>query len=482
MRCAVGQHIDGCVSVRTESASVRGHVWLSIDPLSANRFAAYAQRSAWTHDMSDDKKSKLPPAFQKQVDQMRAVGALSPYLDLLSRFGVGGQAVKDFQAGLKGLTDQVEELASLPAKFNDAFAERGWLISESTSLEAAKAAIAAAEGGNVDQAEDILAGCYEGDRLMHVGMILRHTVAFRERVDLIHEAVLLTNAERYLAAVPLLLIVADGVGQDYFKKSIFSQGVDLTELNALAGHKDALPKLIQAMCRTRQGLTDEPLTFPYRNGIMHGRDLGFGNRLVTAKCWSVLSNIADVIRAREAAKSLKLKPELSLEESLTQLQKTHEWGAQVDRWKPRPVEDQRVDALTCDDTTFIEGEPERVLVRFLRAWAAKNYGEMGRLTLYYDGRPVNKRAGEIRCDMDGFELAGATILNIRDTAAAGTDIDTELRFRVRGEDRQDNFTFRLVCVADGGETRIRSDADARWEVFPRYQGWAIGQRFGRDAR
>lgn len=432
--------------------------------------------------MSDDKKTPLPPAFQKQADQMRALGALSPFLRVLETFGVGGQAVKDFRTELDNLTGQAADLFAVPAKFADLFADRGWLLSETSSLEHATRAIAAAEGGDIDQAEDILAGAFEGDRLAHVGMILRHTTGFRERVDLIQEAILLTNAERYISAVPLLLMAADGAGQDYFGKAIFSEGVDLTELNALAGHKDALPKLIRAMCKTRKKTTTETITFPYRNGIMHGRDLGYGNRLVTSKCWSVLTNIADVIRARETAKTFKPEPEPTLMESLASYNKTKEWGAQVQQWKARPVEDMRVDALTCDESQFADGEPERVLLQFLRAWAANNYGEMGRLTLYYDNRSIGKRAGEIRRDMEGFELTGATILRIRDTAAAGTDIDAELTYRVRGKEGRDNFTFRVLCVADGGDVRIRTDNDARWEVFPRYQGWAIGRKNGIDIR
>ncbi len=429
--------------------------------------------------MSDDKKPPLPPAMQKQIDQARAIGTLAPFLGLLSRFGVGGAALKNFNSQLMDLTGQAEELASVPGRFADAFGARGWLLSESTSLTTAKEALAEAAAGNLDAAENTLAGDYEGDRLSDVGLILRHTAKFYDRVDLIQEAILLTNAERYIAAVPLILMVADGVGQDYFGKAIFSEGVDLTELNALAGHKDGLSKLIQAMCKTRKKTTNDTITFPYRNGIMHGRDLGYGNRLVTSKCWSVLTNIADVIRAREAAKTFKPAPESTLMESLASYQKTKEWGAQIEKWKPRPAQDINLDALTCGENQFADDEPEHVLVQFLRAWAANNYGEMGRMTLYYDNRSIGKRAGEIREDMEGFRLTGATILRVEDAAAAAANIETELSFRVKDREQKGSFSFRILCVADKGDIRIRTDEDARWELLASYQGWAIQKRFGR---
>ena len=141
---------------------------------------------------------------------------------------------------------------------------------------------------------------YEGDRLQFVVKRLCQTQGFKMRKAQLQEVLTLTHEARYLATAPLLLIVADGVGEDVFQKSIFSEGVNLEELHSLAGHPDALPKLVYQMCRTRRKTTEEYVSFPYRNGILHGRDLGYGNRLITAKCWSFLSNIADVIRAREA--------------------------------------------------------------------------------------------------------------------------------------------------------------------------------------
>ena len=108
----------------------------------------------------------------------------------------------------------------------------------------------------------------------------------------------MTREGRYLAATPLLLIIADGVGTDAFGKSIFAKDVNLEELNSFAGQPDALPELSRNICVVQRKTSSSDTGFPYRNGIIHGRDFGYGNRLVNAKCWSLLGNVDSLVKTR----------------------------------------------------------------------------------------------------------------------------------------------------------------------------------------
>ena len=169
--------------------------------------------------MSRDHKFSLPPAFQKQLDQVRMIGRLEPFLALLSRFGIGDNRLKTAIAEFKSAREQVRVLAELPGAFHEAFSERGWLVSESTNIETAKTALAAHRNRGADTAEDILAADYEGDGLDFVVTRLCQTRGCKSRKVQLQEALTLTYEARYFAAVPLLLIVADGVGEDVFQKS-----------------------------------------------------------------------------------------------------------------------------------------------------------------------------------------------------------------------------------------------------------------------
>ena len=188
----------------------------------------------------------------------------------------------------------------------------------------------------------LLATDFEGERLDYVIMRMCHLTEFMVRKEQLVESAELTREGRYLAATPLLLIVADGVGSDAFGKHIFAQGVDLVELNSFAGQPDALPELILKITQTRRRTNSEVLDFPYRNGIIHGRDLGYGNRLVNAKCWSLLGNIADVIKARNTAATMDAEPEPSFRDAFASLARSSKLKQQINNWVKRPVINKRV--------------------------------------------------------------------------------------------------------------------------------------------
>lgn len=406
--------------------------------------------------MSRNRKLPLPPEFQEQINIVHAIGHLEPFKDL---------------------KEQAIELAKLIEEFHEAFSELGWLISESTNIETAKAALAAHKDCRVDDAEDLLATDYEGERLHFVVTRLCQTEGFKLRKEQLQEALTLTQETRYLAAVPLLFIVADGVGEDVFQKSIFTSGVNLEELNSLAGQSDALPKLICEICRIRRKTTREHVSFPYRNGILHGRYLGYGNRLVTAKCWSFLSNIADVIRAREAEEALNPPSNPSLSETLANYVQTKDLSERIEAWTPRPVFEGRINVFAEPEiASFGSGEPEAALVEFLQAWKKNNFGRMGELTVYFDKRAINRRAGEIREMMQDLTLIDAAIIRIRDRTPAVTEITADLTTCVGSAKRTDRFDFIMNCVDDVEEITIRGDGLAHWQVIPFYQDWATRQR------
>ena len=67
--------------------------------------------------MSRNRKLPLPPAFQEQINLVRAIGHLEPFLALLSRFGIGGDHLKTIVADLKDSKQQATKLAKLIEEF-----------------------------------------------------------------------------------------------------------------------------------------------------------------------------------------------------------------------------------------------------------------------------------------------------------------------------------------------------------------------------
>ena len=425
--------------------------------------------------MPNDRRFPLPPKLHEQINQVRAFGRIIPVLSFLTRMGVGGQSLRNSVRDFQRVRRDFETLARLPAAFHDAFSDLGWLFSESTNSKTARAALVAHREGRSDDAENLLAADYLGDRLDFVVMSLCYVRAFRLRRAQLDEAKALTREGRFLAAAPLLLVVADGVGTDSFGKSIFAEGTDLNELNSLAGHPEGLPRLIRKMCGTRRKTNNTHLTFPYRNGIRHGRDLGYGNRLITAKCWSLLSNIADVIKAREQRQAMAPEEKPPLRDILADYAKTQVLKQRIDEWVRRPVIEKRICMSTESRTHMNQVEPEAALVEFLQAWKRGNYGRMSQMTLKFDQQTVNRRAGEIRDLMDGLTLTNATITRIQDKAPGRAEITVEMTVRIDGRERSDSFVFSTICTDDEGRGTVRGDDGSHWRIRPDYQYWVVQQ-------
>ena len=419
--------------------------------------------------MTNPRKRSLPPALQEQVDEVRAIGRLVPFLRLLSWFGIGGDRLRDSVLGLKDAKAEFDSIIRLIDPFHEAFSGLGWLFSDSTKVETARMALEAHYRGNLEEAETLLASDYAGDRLSFVVTQLCELDEFRQRRDQLRETSELTREGRYLAATPLLLVIADGVGTDAFGKSIFAEGVELEELKSFSGQPDALPELIRELCRTRRKTSSDEITFPYRNGILHGRDLGYGNKLVNAKCWSMLGNIADVIRARRAGQAPKSEHKPSIGESIARYSETKRLGQRIDEWVPRSVKDEPIQVSSDSGIDVEAGEPESAMVDFLRAWRDGNYGQMATMTHHYDEKPINRRAGEIREFMQEVMLIDAVITRIEDVAPAVTEIAVDLKLRANDQDFINGFVFRLICRDNIGGTAIHGDEGARWLIQPDYQ-------------
>jgi hypothetical protein len=80
--------------------------------------------------------------------------------------------------------------------------------------------------------------------------------------------------KRYIAALPLILMAADGFASERLNYSPFADGADHSAFDSIAGHPSGLPKLIKAICKSRKKTTWEETPLPFRHGVLHGRDLG----------------------------------------------------------------------------------------------------------------------------------------------------------------------------------------------------------------
>ena len=168
------------------------------------------------------------------------------------------------------------DILTLPDRFNDAFARKGWVATGSMSADTMRTALELYEAGKNQQAEEEIIAWFQEDTINLFAIVrAKRFNKARNRWNQLREALKLTFEERYCSAVPLILIACDGFASDVLGTSPFEKDADLTAFDSITGHPNSLPFLIKE------------LTLPLRHGILHGQSLGYANRIVCMKAWVV---------------------------------------------------------------------------------------------------------------------------------------------------------------------------------------------------
>ncbi|HEX8443478.1 MAG TPA: hypothetical protein VF631_07510 [Allosphingosinicella sp.] len=206
------------------------------------------------------------------------------------------------------LARELGNLPTLPDRFNAAFIPSGWVFVEfACSVEIAERALQLKAAGTCDdQIDRNLAGGFLGLepircqalKLLGGGLV---EPRFPVRAEVTERAFKAYEAGDYLVAVPLMLMLIDGFGVSATgTKSIFSDLEKLDEMfqstESMAGHPSALKALLAQLGRSKRGYSEEVLTLPLRNGILHGTRLNYANEVVAAKTLNLLAAVIEWAR------------------------------------------------------------------------------------------------------------------------------------------------------------------------------------------
>jgi len=122
------------------------------------------------------------------------------------------------------------------------------------------------------------------------------------RWQLVRQAQALHLEANYDAAVPLVLNAIEGLVADAHAGKLFftvrdSRMIDLLEPGTLAGMACSL-KVLHSLYTTSVNETTTDCVMS-RHGIMHGRVLGYGTKVASAKCWTLLDAVIEILIARQ---------------------------------------------------------------------------------------------------------------------------------------------------------------------------------------
>jgi hypothetical protein len=415
------------------------------------------------------------PSFQKLLQDTRnmktmkaAMPFLRPFLRLLNA-DVDG--IDKALSQVNELERMTIELIAIPDRFNDLFALRGWIIYDMLNLEIVKAAIQKAEADDIDGAETDLTNYYSPETIRWNLTTMLAVEAFRPRMLLAQKALIDYNEERYHACVPVVLALLDGMVNEanVNRRGFFAENVKLEAWDSIAAHSKGLGQLVALMRKGRLQTRTESITIPFRNGILHGMDLGYDNKMVAAKTWAALFAVRDW--AIKAEKNLLSEPpqkqNLTLKDTFIQLRELAEDKTRLEAWQPRKIEPGIDIPINGEPTAFESETPERRLAEFLYYWKICNYGYMAKCLSIHASESSNspsKFIREVRERYGSKSLQLFEILGVEDTAPAITDIKTKLVYIEDKKEIEKMIEFRVVYEATDGYAVARGKPNAVWII------------------
>ena len=429
----------------------------------------------------DNERIEDNPSYKNLKKNLEGADSLQKMAKFFSIFGIKNKELDEAFGNLPDIKKQLEVLSQGPDKFNSHFAKRGWVAHESMNSDLMLTSIELADKGLIEIAEFELINYYSSDKMKWLISQLRGIDAFLSRYNFFKLAYEDTLAERYHAAVPILLMMMDGAVNDVDKgKGFFANNTNLTAWDSIAAHSTGLAVLKEIFSDGRHKTINEEITLPYRHGILHGRDLGYANKAVTAKCWAALFAIKDWAYAvSQGKKNPPLpEPELSSSENLSQLKtifndyvdnnkQTKLLNQKLDEWKARQLSigidlPEKGSSADYDDYT-----PEQESIKFLEYWTKGNYGAIARQIHRFSKTNINekKEAGKVRKVFNGKKLLDYKIIKITDCSPAISEIILMVTIDYENKKFNKQFTLRFIYQDSNGNILIFGDRNGLWKFI-----------------
>ncbi|MED4590752.1 MULTISPECIES: hypothetical protein [Priestia] len=427
------------------------------------------------------KKTRIKDNYSYKEMDMTFGGAkdMQTMYKLAKLTGYSDPNLDDAFKKFEDINKQYSAIKNVPDRFNHFFAQKGWIAFETLSFDLMEKCVKLAEAGKPKEAEDALIEYFtDRDRISFLVTRLNNVQEFRPRRTLMLNALEDHFSGRYHASVPLFLMLIDGFVNDVEQIGFFADKVKLDVWDTIAAHSSGLSAIQKILNKSRRKTTEDEITLPYRNGILHGRDLGYANVNVSAKALSTLLALrdwADAIKKGKKGVNKEFVPP-TLEESAEQIASSLEGLAENQRqseylnnvWKRRDITVGEDMPAKGELSEYEEETPEKAVMQLLEYITARNYGKLA-MMLEFNRKyeTVGKLAGKLREVFEGKKLVDYKLVNVYDNASAISEVETELIFEREEDGKQvtDNRTFRLMYQDEEGNPIPRGYKKAEWKFM-----------------
>ncbi len=406
----------------------------------------------------------------KQCDEFEAIIKLPKIRLYLEGIGVDSECICNQCRSIKELAQHID-------RFDDLFSKFGWIAYWNMDTKILKGTVEKGNSGDVKGAQTDLVLHYNPDRVLFELKRMNQIKAFQARMPLAKKALVDYKEKRYHACIPIVLALLDGMVNEICQKKLnkrcgfFSDNADLIAWDSIAAHSKGLNELKRYFGSGRYTTTSEKIEIPYRNGILHGMDLGYDNEVVAAKTWAALFATSEwAINAEqdslEPPKTGEIKTPLEVILEAVRLHKqTEEDQIQISEWKPRSLKIGKNIPITGAPEKYDNGTPERKLVDFFSYWKDKKFGCMAKCVPNKSGISVNKLAGDLKKRYDSNNLKSFELEGICDTASPRSVIKAKLTYEWYGKAVEKSFEFILINYDDSWKQAVRGTPGVNWYIY-----------------
>ena len=371
--------------------------------------------------------------------------------------------IKSFKEQFIEIQNQ-SSILTLPDQFNELFSKEGWICYGALNRSILEESVKLSLENRIEEAKILLIDSINEESINQILLKCETRKHFESRVTLLELLKLDYQAGRYHACIPLLLALIDGLANDISAHVGFFAGkTDLELFDSITAHETGLPFLKTIMNSSRTTTTTKEISIPYRNGILHGRDLNFANKEVASKCWWVLASLIEWSDEKQLNK--QAKDPMSFQESFKKYQRTQDLSKRIDSWQKRPNKSENYWIENTLETIETDS-PEYFLLVLLGAWKAKQWGKMTPLLLHNIGKHIGKETKEVANDYKEIELRSYQIKYLEDQTPSSTRILTLLEF-MKNEVRHSIEINISLNYADStnGLPELRGEANGQWYVL-----------------
>lgn len=423
------------------------------------------------HDLSRIQDIPRIQGLIKQVRLFKSLKQAFPFLKpVLKLLGIEAEQMEVALAEMEVLEKKTMMISTLPDRFNNLFASRGWIAYDSFNVDVALATVEKAEAGDLDGAEIDLIEYYNEEHTRWHLRTMQGVKAFHSRFPLAEKALEDYLNGRYHASVPIVLMLLDGFVNDLLSsKGFFSEGTNLEAWDSIAAHSTGLAVLAKILGSGRKKTTTEALSLPYRNGILHGRDLGYDNKMVAAKSWAALFAVREWAYKVEQ-KEVKAPPEQpapTWRDIFRTLRDNNDQQSQLKVWHSRSLQIGLDIPASGELESYENGSPEQKLIEYLSYWHKCNYGYMAQcfsistLKLY---KSEHVLASDLAKHYKMLVIDSFKIIELKDSAPAVTTIQVQLFCKEPGENREYTVEYRLLFENEDGKVIVRGMPKGRWGI------------------